>query len=464
MVLKKFYLKCLSHGSYFLADEESREAALIDPQRDIDQYLAILSSEGFKLKYILETHAHADFISGHWDLADRTGAEVVYGAKAKAARPHRKVKDGDELWLGKSVSIRVLETPGHTPESVCFLARDLQDPDSPASLFSGDTLFVGEVGRPDLLGARMPARELAGMLYDTVEHKLKPLPDETRVYPAHGAGSACGRSIGDAEFTTIGEEKARNEALRKTDREDFIHFVTADLPDAPAYFSEDARLNLEGVRPMEEVLGALRALTPEEVDAEAAAGALILDTRPPGAFAEGSIPGSLNISLDGQFAPWVGALLNREMPLVLVAEEGREQEAAMRCARVGYENIRGYLQGGMAAWISRKRPVDRFARIAPDDIATARASDHILLDVRNPAERRLGSIPGSLGIPLGRLPRQLRGLDRSLPVDVYCGSGYRSAMAVSMLRRAGHTAVRDLEGGFAAYRDSGLPVEEVKDA
>lgn len=462
MVLKKFYLKCLSHGSYFLADEESREAAIIDPQRDIDQYLSLLAAEGFHLKYILETHVHADFISGHWDLAAKTGAEVVYGAKAMALRPHRKVKDGDELRLGNGVSIRVLETPGHTPESVCYLVRDIHDPESAASLFSGDTLFVGDVGRPDLLGARMPAEELASLLYDTVERKLKTLPDATRVYPAHGAGSACGKHIGDAEFTTIGAEKRGNEALKTKDRAAFIRLVTSDLPDAPAYFAEDARLNLEGLRPLDVVLAGLVGLSPDSVLTEISRGAWVLDTRAPAIFAQGSLPGAINIGLDGQFAPWVGALLRRDTPLIILAEDGREVEAAMRCGRIGYENIRGFLKGGIQAWISQGLPTHSYARLSPAEIL--QPSSHTLLDVRSPAERSLGSIPGAFGIPLAQLSHRLETVDRTRPIDVYCGSGYRSAMAVSLLRKAGYAEVRDLEGGFTAYQAAGLPIEVVKDA
>ena len=266
MILKKFYLKCLSHGSYFLADEDSREAAIIDPQRDVDQYLSIIKEEGYQLKYILETHVHADFISGHWDLAQVTGAEVVFGALTKAKRPFLKVRDGDILKLGKSISIQVLETPGHTPESVCYLAHNLKDLQSAPTFFSGDTLFVGDVGRPDLLGTKMPASELAEMLFKTIENKIKTLPDDTKVYPAHGAGSACGKKIGDAEFTTIGAEKKSNYALQAIDKETFIHLVTSDLPTAPGYFSEDVRLNLEGMRSLKDVVQELHALSINEVE------------------------------------------------------------------------------------------------------------------------------------------------------------------------------------------------------
>src|SRR5690606_2089322 len=315
---------------------------------------------------------------------------------------------------------------------------------------------------PDLLGARMPAEELASMLYDTVENKLKTLPDATRVYPAHGAGSACGKHIGDAEYTTIGDEKAGNEAMRAKDRASFIRLVTSDLPDAPGYFSEDAELNLEGMRPLTDVIGEMRGLTLKEVQAEMSRDALVLDTRGPDAFSRGSLPGAVSISLDGQFAPWVGTLIKRDTPLVLLCEEGREEEAAIRCGRIGYENIRGYLQGGFEAWESQELPVAKYGRLKPGDLGGGPIAGRILLDVRNPSERKAGYIPGSLFIPLNRLTGRMRELAAG-PVDVYCGSGYRSAMAVSLLRKAGRKGVRDLEGGFDAYRKSGLPVKEDKD-
>jgi glyoxylase-like metal-dependent hydrolase (beta-lactamase superfamily II)/rhodanese-related sulfurtransferase len=469
MILKKYYLKCLSHGSYFLADEESREAAIVDPQRDIDQYLAILTEEGFRLKYVLETHVHADFVSGHWELAAKTGAEVVYGAKAMATLPHRKVKDGEDLFLGTSMRIHVLETPGHTPESVCYLVSDARHPDAPPALFSGDTLFAGDVGRPDLLGSRMPASELASMMYATLRDKIKPLPDVTRVYPAHGAGSACGKHIGNVEFTTIGDEKKGNEAMQEMDRDAFVHLLTSDLPDAPGYFAEDAKLNLGSVRPLEDIVKGLRALSPEEAEAGAARGAWILDTRDPEDFSEASIPGAINIGLEGQFAPWLGTLIERDVPLILVCEDGHEEESAMRCARIGYENVLGRLEGGMEAWARAGKPVSRFPRLAPADVAPAddgaerNGPGHedagLLLDVRNPSETEQGNIPGATAIPLGRLRKEMGNLAGNRNFRVYCGGGYRSSMAASLLRKLLGAEVRDVRGGFSAYRKAGLPIQ-----
>ena len=459
MILKKFYLKCLSHGSYFLADEKSREAAIIDPQRDVDQYLEILKKEKFTLKFILETHVHADFISGHWDLANETGAQVVFGVNTLAKRPFRKVKDGDELMLGTSVSIRVLETPGHTPESVCYLAQNLEDPTSIPALFSGDTLFVGDVGRPDLLGSKMPAEELASMLYDTLENKIKTLSDETRVYPAHGAGSACGKKIGDAEFTTIGAEKLTNDAMQATNRKDFIKLVTSDLPIAPGYFSEDVRLNLEGMGSLSESIKKIPALTPEAVEAGMANGAIVLDTRGAEPFAAGSIAGAVNIGLEGQFAPWLGTLFPSTTSFILLTEEGLEEESAIHCGRIGYENILGFVKEGVSAWLTSGRKLVCTRRLEPSEMTSPKTENSIILDVRNPGETDLGVIPGAVLIPLNRLLDDVNTIDKQRPIQVYCASGYRSSIALSLLRRIGYKEVNDLAGGMLAYRKSGLPIE-----
>ncbi len=473
MILKKFYLKCLSHGSYFLADEASREAAIIDPQRDVEQYLSILTEEGYRLKYILETHVHADFVSGHWDLAEQTGAKVVFGAKALAKKPFLKVRDGDELKLGAAISIHVLETPGHTPESVCYLVHDLKAPDSVPILFSGDTLFVGDVGRPDLLGTKMPASELALLLYNSLEYKIKTLPDETRVYPAHGAGSACGKKIGDAEFTTIGAEKKNNYALQAKDQETFIHLVTSDLPAAPGYFTEDVRLNLEGVRSLKDVVLELKALSIAEVQSAVLEGSMVLDTRSSDEYSSGSIPNAINIGLEGQFSPWLGTLFPPDVSIVLLCEAGTEEEAAIRCGRIGYEKIVGFVAGGFESWKNQGGPVAQFVRLSPSewsalDLRQPELSTNkkllpgedvpILLDVRNPSETEQGVIPGATIIPLNRLNSEMDTLDRNRPIRIYCGSGYRSSIAASILRNRGYKNIQDLSGGMNAYGRAGLPV------
>lgn len=461
MILERSYLQCLSHGSYFLADPESKEAAVVDPRRDAGIYLGMLRDGGYRLKYVLETHLHADFVSGHVELAARTGATIVFGAEARAAMPHLAVRDGDTLMLGNTIRITVLATPGHTPESVCYLARDQAHPEEPMKLFSGDTLFVGDVGRPDLLDDVVPAGKLASQMYDSLRDKLLVLPDATEVYPAHGAGSACGRNLGEAAYTTIGEQRRTNYALRPMPREEFIRLVTEDQPEAPAYFRADARINREGPETLDQALSRMRPLAPAAVEAAMAAGQVLLDTRDPDTFALGSIPGALQVGLDGQFASWVGTLVPRGAPVILLCEPGREREAALRCARVGCDDVRGYLEGGFEAWEAEGRPVAAYRRADADGLREAcrPGSPTLVVDVRRPAERAEVHIPGTLHIPLNHLldrVRELPGEDR--PVLIHCASGYRSAIAVSLLRQRGFRDVRDAAGGLRRYRERGYPV------
>jgi len=460
VILQRFYLKCLSHGSYLLADRESGEAAIIDPQRDVAQYEEMLAKDGYRLKYVLETHIHADFVSGHMDLAALHGAEIVFGAAARAKMPHRAVKDGDILMLGGDVEIRILETPGHTPESVCYLVRDRSHPGKPMRLFSGDTVFVGDVGRPDLLGSAMPATVLASQMYDTLREKILTLPEDTEIYPAHGAGSACGRNLGDAEFTTLGEQKRTNYALQPMDRDKFIALVTEDLPEAPAYFGEDARLNREGPEELVKVLSGLRRMRPEDVSRAMERGALLIDTRGPDAYSRGSIPGALEIGLDGQFASWVGSLVDKQRDIVLLGEEGRAEEAALRCARVGYDKVIGYLDGGLAAWIEDGRAVETYARVDAEELhqILESARGPLVLDVRGPSERKAEFIPGTESVPLLHLRDWGTGIPRETPLLVHCASGYRSGIAVSLLRQAGFRNVRDLAGGLRKYSEAGFPI------
>lgn len=462
MILKKFYLKCLSHGSYFLADEDSGEAAVIDPQRDTAQYKEMLDMGGYRLKYVLETHIHADFVSGHMDLAADLGAQIVFGAEARAKMPHLAVKDGDVLMLGKNVEIKVLETPGHTPESVCYLVRNLVEPQVPMRLFSGDTVFVGDVGRPDLLGSAMPAAVLASQMYDTLRDKILTLPDETEIYPAHGAGSACGRNLGDAEFTTVAEQKRTNYAMQPMDRATFITLVTEDQPDPPAYFGEDARQNREGPAGLETVLSGMRPMRPEELADAMKKGATLLDTRGPESYSRGSIPGALEIGLDGQFASWVGALVPKGRRIVLLGEEGREEEAALRCARVGYDTVIGYLKGGIEAWIAAGRATDSYQRADAEELRNIleTTSGSLVLDVRGPGERKSEFIPGTISVPLMHLREWGETLPREKPLLIHCASGYRSGIAVSLLRQQGFTNVRDVAGGIRKYAERGFPLSK----
>ena len=463
MLLERFYVSCLSHASFIIADREGGEAAVIDPRRDVAEYEAYLEKHNLRLKYVLETHLHADFVSGHRELAEKTGASIVFGEKANFYREHIAVRDGDELKLGESLLIKVLETPGHTPESVCYLLEDQKRPGEAGTLFSGDTLFVGDVGRPDLLGAKMPAETLGRMLFNSLEKKIKTLPDETRVYPSHGAGSSCGKSLGAEEYTTIAREKESNYAMRLDNLEEFLREVTVDQPEAPMYFGKDAALNRQGADLLESVTARLKPMTATEVEEAYQSGAILLDTRDSEDVARSGIPGALHISLDGQFASWVGALIELNTPLVLIANEESEYEAALRCARIGQDNIVGYLEGGIQAWAESGRPVTNYKRLSPEEFQAKTESRSekkktseangakapLVLDVRKDAEWNQGFIPGSVHITLSQLDRRASELLRDREILVYCAGGYRSGIAVSILKGQGFQDVKDLRGGYS---------------
>lgn len=457
MKIERFYLKCLAHASYIIFDEESKEAAVVDPQRDTDQYDDYIRQNGLKLKYVLETHLHADFVSGHNELAQKYGATVVFSEKAGYKRPHLAAQHNDKLYLGKTVEITVLSTPGHTPESVCYAVRDLTKPDEPMLLFTGDTLFAGDVGRPDLLGAKMPAHVLADMLYDTVQF-LKTLPDETKVYPAHGAGSACGKSLADTEFTTIGAEKLTNYAMKSMTREEFIAAVTIDQPEAPKYFSEDALINKEGAKTLEEVLAGVKPMSPEEVEQAMKNGAMVIDSRSPDDFSAGSIQGAVNIWSNGQMANWIGTLVPKSAQLIMLADEGYEMEAAMRCARIGYDNVIGYLHGGVAAWQKSGRALIQRQRLSPKEAFEEIQNGALLLDVRKPSERKAKYIEGSQFITLSHLEENVHTLPKDKKIIAHCASGYRSATAVSLLNKHGFNNVTDIIGGIDAWQKDNLPI------
>ncbi|MBS1913520.1 MAG: MBL fold metallo-hydrolase [Bacteroidetes bacterium] len=460
MTIERFYLACLSHASYIVSS--GSEAAVIDPQRDVTIYLDYLQVHGLTLKYVVETHLHADFVSGHLELAHLTGAEVVMGSRAGATFTHLAVHDGDILPLG-TASLSMLETPGHTPEGITIAATDAATPDEPIALFTGDTLFAGDVGRPDLLGGfGVTKEELGGMLYDSLHEKILTMPDETRVYPAHGAGSSCGKALRDVEFTTLGAERLTNYALQPMSRDEFIRAVTEGQPEAPAYFASDAMINRAGAPALGNVMDRVRPLDPAEFRSEMGWGAVLLDTRGTDDFAAGHIPGAYNIGLDGQFATWVGTLLPIHEPLVIVADHGREAESVMRCARVGYDNIVGFLAGGMEAWSASGGEVQTFDRIRPADLAAEMASNHppIVIDVRREAEREAKHIPGTTFVTLSQLENFVTSIVADgRPVVVHCAAGYRSAMAVSILQHGGVASVRDLAGGLAAWESAGQPVD-----
>jgi hydroxyacylglutathione hydrolase len=457
MFFKQYYLGCLAHASYLIGD--AGEAAVVDPQRDVEEYMREAAAQGLTIRAVIETHLHADFVSGHLELAQRTGAPIYIGARAGASFSHVPVQDGLELRLGRVV-LRFLETPGHTPESVSILVSDEGAPDEPAKLLTGDTLFIGDVGRPDLVGARgFSPEQMAGMMYDSLHEKILRLPDEVEVYPAHGAGSACGRFISDERASTIGRERRTNWALQITDRDAFIAQMTADLPPPPPYFQFDAELNKQGAVALGE-LPSPTCLKPAEFAASMSAGR-VLDVRDAAAFGRGHVPGALHISLSGQFAPWAGVLLRIGEPILLVAEDReRAREAMIRLARVGHETVQGCLD--MDAWLAAGEPVAVAPQIDVGSLSRrlAAGEDLQVLDVRRSGERAAGHIRGSLHIPLETLSARLGELDRSRPIAVVCGSGYRSSAASSLLQAAGIGDVFNVSGGHAAWRKAGLSLEK----
>jgi hydroxyacylglutathione hydrolase len=462
VILKQYYLGCLAHASYLVAGEGSPAAAVIDPQRDVDQYLEDARAHGLEIRHVILTHFHADFVAGHLELRDRTGAAIYLGRRAQAEYRFVPLGDGDSLSLG-SVRLTAAETPGHSPESISLLVFDLAaDAARPHAVLTGDTLFVGDVGRPDLRASLgWSAEALAGLLYDSLREKLLTLPDETLVYPAHGAGSLCGRNISTETVSTIGVQRRYNYALQPMSREAFIKIVTADQPDAPAYFTYDAILNTRERPTLERALAqSLRPLGIDEVIARRGEGAQLLDARDPADYAGAHLLGSVNVGLGGQYASWAGTLLDRDRPIVLVAPRGREPEAAMRLGRIGFDHIAGYLEGGMEAVGMRRDLLRRTPRVTAQALAEwlERPDAPVVLDVRADAERRSGAIAASLHIPLQHLRARIAEVPGGpRTVVVHCASGYRSSMAASVLERHGVPDVADLVGGINAWKASQLP-------
>jgi hydroxyacylglutathione hydrolase len=458
MFFKQFYLGCLAHASYLIGSE--REAVVVDPQRDIDLYLREAERQGLKIKYVIETHLHADFVSGHRELAARTGAEIIFGAQAGATFQHLAVSEGDEIAIGK-VTLRFLETPGHTPEGISVLVIDTEVSDEPKIVLTGDTLFVGDVGRPDLAGSRgYTAEVMAGMLYDSLHNKLLKLSDQVEVYPAHGAGSMCGRNISQETSSTIGEQKRFNCALKAKSKSEFIKLVTADLPEAPRYFSMDAQINREGAPALAE-LQPPAELTPAEVNRRAQEGALILDVRNGSAFASGHIPGSVNLGLGGQFASWAGSLLDPNAPIILVTEdEAGVNEAVTRLARVGIERVTGYLGGGLYAWNEAGLETESLPQLPVDELHERidEGQDLQIIDVRHQMEYDSGHIPGAINIDLSRLGDRISEIDPRRPAVVVCAGGYRSIAAASLLARADFRRLFNIIGGTNAWIQGGHPV------
>jgi hydroxyacylglutathione hydrolase len=459
VILEQHYLGCLAHASYFIADERSHVAAVVDPQRDVGRYLDAAEKCGCRIEHVFLTHLHADFLAGHLELRDRVGAEIHLGARAQAEYKFTPHGDGRTIELGPEVRIEVLETPGHSPESISLLVFNLiAEPERPYAVLTGDTLFVGDVGRPDLRASLgWKAGDLAAMLYDSLRDKLLSLPDETIVYPAHGPGTLCGRSLGAETFSTIGEQRLLNYALQPMGRSEFVAMICADQPDAPAYFTYDAVLNAKERPTLSESLEReLRALSLDEVLGLGGSGAVLLDTRPSEQFEPAHLHGSVNIGLDGRYATWAGTLIDAEQEIVIVADPGREHESLVRLGRIGFDHVVGYLEGGMAALAERPDLVVGIERLAPSALAQRLGDPDppVLLDVRNEAEAAGALIDGALNIPLGKLSARVAELPRDRQLVAYCSSGYRSAIAASILQSRGFELVADLVGGTAAWEAS----------
>jgi hydroxyacylglutathione hydrolase len=461
MYFKQFYLNCLAHASYLIGSEG--EAAIVDPQRDVDQYLEEADAHGFKIKYIVETHLHADFVSGHHELAARTGAQIVFGARAGATIPHRAVKDGDEISVGK-VKLRILETPGHTPESICVLLIDSEVSDEPQRVLTGDTLFIGDVGRPDLAGGKgYTPQTMAAMMYDSLRDKLLQLDDDIEVYPAHGAGSMCGRNLSNETSSTIGHQRKFNYALQPMTKEQFVTMMTTDLPEAPAYFSKDAEINRSGADALSR-LPKPQPLSPDEVRQVGLHGGVILDIRAAAEFGSGHVPGSLNIGLGGQFASWAGSLIPITAPIVIVANsEEQVEEAQIRLARVGLEGIKGYLTDGISGWTAAGFELAEVPQISVAELKRLieQQSDLQVIDVRRPAEYNSGHAPRAVTAPLARLRETLTtlALNPDGPSAIICAGGYRSSAATSIAQQLGFTNLLNVTGGTKAWIDAGYEVE-----
>ena len=465
MFIKQLYTGCLSEAAYYI--ESNGEAAVIDPLRDIDAYLQLANETKARIKYIFETHFHADFVSGHLDLSQATGAPIIYGPGTNTKFPVHVAIDGEKFNIGE-LSIEVLHTPGHTLESTCYLLKDENGKDQ--AVFTGDTLFVGDVGRPDLAqkGDEITMEDLAGMMYDSIHQRLFPLADEVKVYPAHGPGSACGKNLGPSTFSTIGEEKKTNYALKAETREKFIEEVTAGLPEPPQYFPINAMINKEGYDNLEEIIKeGMTTLSVEEFkerlkDEEM----LILDTRPADQFTMGFIPGSIFIGLEGRFAEWAGSLLPFDSPMLLVTEPGKEKETIIRLARVGFSKVRGYLAGGYESWKKSGEPIDLIIDVEPDELMMDIPFDDrlVVVDVRKPAEFADGHIKDARNIPLSEMsdPAVLANLEEDQNIYVHCAGGYRSVIASSLIKRQGIHNLRNVVGGWDKIKEQ-EKVEIVKE-
>lgn len=463
MIFKQLYLNCLAHASYLIGDEETRTAAVVDPRRDVELYLEEAGRRGLQIRHVFLTHFHADFVAGHLELRERTGATIHLGARASAEYAFTPMNEGDAVEFGR-VRLQVLETPGHTAESISILVFDLErDSLRPHAVLTGDTLFIGDVGRPDLRASLgWSATELGRLLYDSLRTKLVPLPDDTLVYPTHGAGSLCGKSISKETVSTIGEQRRSNYALQPMSSDEFVALVTADQPEAPPYFTYDAVLNSRERPTLDAILEReLNKLSLAQVLEMRQTGAQILDVRDPGDFAMAHLAGSINIGLSGQYATWAGTLLSRDRPIVIIAEPVREEEATMRLGRIGFDNVAGFLEGGMQALESHPALLTGTERVDVAGVVEQLAASEppVLLDVRTPREWQGAHIRGSVNVPLAQLPVRLSELSRERHMVVCCAGGYRSSIAASLLQRNGLEHFTELAGGMMAWEAAKLPIE-----
>lgn len=456
MNIKQLYTNCLAQGAYYISS--NGEAAIIDPLRETKPYLDMLKENKDQLKYIFETHFHADFVSGHVDLAKETDAQIIFGPNASTDYPSHIAKDKEEFKLGK-LTIQVLHTPGHTLESSCYLLLDEQR--KPLCVFTGDTLFIGDVGRPDLaIKSELTQEDLAGMLFDSLRNKLMPLPDDVIIYPAHGAGSSCGKNMSKETFDTLGNQKELNYALRDISKIEFIKELTTGILPAPQYFAKNAGLNKKGYQTYSDVMvKGMKALSSVDFESEMTKGQpLILDVRKPQEFAQGHIPGSLFIGLDGQFAPWVGTvILDINQPILLITPVGREAETVMRLSRVGYDNCIGYLEGGLDAWKKTGKPLETIKSIPAEAFMDHYGKGVKTLDVRRPGENESASLKQAENLPLDFVYDWVDNTDKNQTYMIHCAGGYRSMITASILKAKGYKDITDVQGGFAA-------ISAVKDA
>ena len=458
MIFTQYYLDCLSHASYLVGDETSGKAVVVDPRRDINEYVQDAESAGLNIELVLETHFHADFLSGHLELSEATGAEIGFSSVAEPEFSARKLADGEKISLGE-VTLEILHTPGHTPESMSIVVWEHPDDEIPYGVLTGDTLFIGDVGRPDLLASIGFTRdELADKLYDSLHTKLMPLPDATKVYPAHGAGSACGKNLSTDTWSTMGEQKASNYALLAPDKKTFIDLVTEGQPPAPGYFVYDAILNRQNRELLDEeaLPPALDLATFDEL---VAGGAMIVDGRDPEEFARGYVSGSINVGLNGRYAEFAGSVVPSDVDIILVVDDGFELEGKNRLARIGFDRVVGYLESPMQVMGEHPDRVERASRMTAIEFdQRARAVEGLqIVDVRNHGETEHGVIPGAINIPVGQLPDRIGELDAERSTVVYCAGGYRSSVAASLLRQVGFGDVSDVLGGYGAWETAQVP-------